>query len=238
MAKIDNFIIGEIPYEIVPEIAPLFSTDTVYHKGDCVIYNAVLYKFTANHAAGDWTGNDVEAFEVADRLNKISDSVALEFNASTSYTAGQYVYKNGVLYRFTSDHIGAWSDADAEVVTVGGELTRLTDDIKSVSGGITVVDAIEKMTDTSLTYLLSINKHWYFYNGSSWEDGGLFNGSEVPEAIIRQIIAAYIANHTTPMKTLTIKDSGGNVIGVFDGSANAIVTINNVTYDDGNEVDY
>lgn len=94
MGKLDKFIIDDTAYEIVPEVAPLFNPTTPYSVGDCVIHDAVLYKFTANHAAGAWTGNDVEAIEVADRLNKISDSVAPEFSASTSYTSGQYVYKN------------------------------------------------------------------------------------------------------------------------------------------------
>lgn len=132
MAKLDSISYNGTKYELAPEIAPLFSPNSAYTKGDCVIHEAVLYKFTANHAAGAWTGNDAEAIEVADRLNKISDSVALEFNASTSYTAGQYVYRNGVLYRFTSDHTGAWTGTDAEVVTVGGELTGSKADLLQI----------------------------------------------------------------------------------------------------------
>ena len=130
MAKIDRMTVFGTQYEITPEIAPLFNPNTAYSKGACVIHDAVLYKFTANHAAGAWTGNDVEAIEVADRLNKISDSVAPEFDTSTSYTAGQYVYKNGVLYRFTADHTGAWTGSDAKTVTVGGEVGEAKSAIK------------------------------------------------------------------------------------------------------------
>lgn len=64
--------------------------------------------------------------EDVDLSGKASEStIAPEFDSSTSYTAGSYVYKNGVLYRFTSAHTGAWTGTDAETVTVGGELTRL-----------------------------------------------------------------------------------------------------------------
>lgn len=39
---------------------PTFSESTAYSAGDVVNYNGKLYKFTADHAAGAWTGNDVE----------------------------------------------------------------------------------------------------------------------------------------------------------------------------------
>lgn len=76
MAKIDKFIIDDTTYEIVPEIAPLFNPATPYSVGDCVIHDAVLYKFTANHAAGAWTGNDVTAFEVGRELVRLGSGGA------------------------------------------------------------------------------------------------------------------------------------------------------------------
>lgn len=39
---------------------PAFSASTAYSAGDVVNYNGKLYKFTADHAAGTWTGTDVE----------------------------------------------------------------------------------------------------------------------------------------------------------------------------------
>lgn len=39
---------------------PTFSTTDAYAKGDEVIYDGKLYKFTAAHAAGAWTGTDAE----------------------------------------------------------------------------------------------------------------------------------------------------------------------------------
>ena len=49
------------------------------------------------------------------------------FSASTAYTAGQYVtYTDGKLYVFTSDHAaGAWSSADVQAVTTGGEIREI-----------------------------------------------------------------------------------------------------------------
>ena len=41
-----------------PEGIDNFSTSTSYSKGDLVVYNNVVYRFTEDHAAGAWTGTD------------------------------------------------------------------------------------------------------------------------------------------------------------------------------------
>lgn len=41
---------------------PAFSTADAYAKGDEVVYDGKIYKFTAAHAAGAWTGTDAEEF--------------------------------------------------------------------------------------------------------------------------------------------------------------------------------
>lgn len=59
--------------------------------------------------------------------------IAPKFSDQSTYTAGSYVLKNGVLYRFTATHSGAWTGTDTEVVTVGGEVERVVNKIDSVS---------------------------------------------------------------------------------------------------------
>lgn len=98
--------------------------------------------FPGTDAAETWLVNeltnldisDLDDESVVDAINsKANEStIAPEFDPSGSYTAGQYVYKNGVLYRFTSDHTGAWTGSDAEVVTVGKELTDLKADLQNL----------------------------------------------------------------------------------------------------------
>lgn len=54
--------------------------------------------------------------------------IAPDFSTESAYSVGDYVYHNGTLYVFTSNHAaGAWSTDDTQVVTVGGELV----DVKS-----------------------------------------------------------------------------------------------------------
>ena len=52
--------------DIVKNFAPKFNTRTAYAADDYVIYQDVLYKFNAAHAAGAWVGTDADAIKVVD----------------------------------------------------------------------------------------------------------------------------------------------------------------------------
>ena len=52
--------------------------------------------------------------------------IAPDFSTESAYSAGDYVYHNGTLYVFTSNHAaGAWSTSDTQAVNVGGEIATL-----------------------------------------------------------------------------------------------------------------
>lgn len=75
-------------------------------------------------------------YEIVPAAGDLRDIVAQEFSDQSTYTAGQMVLKNGVLYRFTSAHSGAWSGTDAVVVTVGGEVADLKADLSESVGDL------------------------------------------------------------------------------------------------------
>ena len=76
MAGIDQALIDETTYELVPEIAPLFDNTKEYAIGDCVIKDAALYRFTTSHAAGAWVGTDAEIVTIGKELTDLK----AEFN--------------------------------------------------------------------------------------------------------------------------------------------------------------
>ena len=55
---------------MLPSTADVFSASTAYSKGDYVWHNGKLYCFTADHAAGAWTGSDATAAKLA---NDVAD---------------------------------------------------------------------------------------------------------------------------------------------------------------------
>lgn len=54
---------------------PTFSSSTAYSAGDIVNYNRKLYKFTADHATGAWTGSDVEETDIVKEITNTIQGV-------------------------------------------------------------------------------------------------------------------------------------------------------------------
>lgn len=52
------------------------------------------------------------------------------------------------------------------------------------SGSPLVANSVSDMKDISKTYVNTNNGHWYYYNGSSWSDGGVYQATEIPESTI------------------------------------------------------
>jgi len=60
-------------------------------------------------------------------------SIAPQFDASTAYTAGQFVYYEKKLYRFIADHAaGAWNSAHVEEKTIVAEISALKQDLSQI----------------------------------------------------------------------------------------------------------
>ena len=62
-----------------------------------------------------------------------TDMVAADFNAGTSYTAGNYCIYEGKFYKFKNSHSGAWSAADVDEIKIAGELSALKSGLMDVT---------------------------------------------------------------------------------------------------------
>lgn len=61
-------------------------------------------------------------------------AIAGQFSASTAYAAGDYVFYNKVLYRFTAAHAaGAWIGTDAVAATIGADVTNLKESLSGIN---------------------------------------------------------------------------------------------------------
>lgn len=63
-------------------IAPIFDTTEDYTAGDICNYQGQLYRFTADHAAGAWTGSDVETVTLAEIMATADEISALRDDLS------------------------------------------------------------------------------------------------------------------------------------------------------------
>lgn len=95
-----------------------FSVNKSYSKGDSCIYNDYLWKFTSDKPAGEWDSSVVEQCRIMDfvddvdgRLTQSIDSIqsqivptaSIEIGAiaSRAYNVGEFLVKNGSLWKAT-----------------------------------------------------------------------------------------------------------------------------------------
>ena len=69
-----------------------------------------------------------------------------------------------------------------EVTARQTAINGLQTQINSVAGGSPLVaSSTAEMIDTTRVYVNTTDGHWYYYNGSSWSDGGTYQAIELPD---------------------------------------------------------
>lgn len=83
-----------------------------------------------------------------------TDIVASDFDATASYTAGNYCIYEGKFYRFKNNHSGAWAAADVDEIQIAGELS-------SIKSGLTNMDLLVENSGTlNITGVMSKYKQF------------------------------------------------------------------------------
>lgn len=117
--------------------------------------------------------------------------IAPDFSAESAYNAGDLVYHNGTLYVFTANHAaGAWSTADTQVVTVGGEIATLTGEAADLYSG--------KANQITIAPFFSENTAYdpgdlVYYNGQSYRCVNAHEGAWDADDFAATTIAGEIA---------------------------------------------
>lgn len=75
------------------EAAPFDATKT-YSAGKYVLYNSVLHRFTADHAAGAWAGTDATTVKIAPEVGDLQTQ--LELKNTPQLIDGRYVSNTGI----------------------------------------------------------------------------------------------------------------------------------------------
>ena len=122
----------ETPEVESEDIAPEFSEEVAYGEGDLVYYEGILYKFTADHAAGAWDPSEVTQTTVAAEFNALKNTLNDDtthyigntllttintYNASWEATSNGWCV--GYIYS-TNDHLAIVSIDGDTIVSSGG----------------------------------------------------------------------------------------------------------------------
>ena len=87
----------------------------------------------------DTAGAAADAKATGDAIAVAEAALAPTFSTSTAYTAGQYVWYNGKLYRFTTNHAaGSWNAAQVELAVVANDLAG---DVSGLKSATALIDA-------------------------------------------------------------------------------------------------
>ena len=94
-------------------------------------------------------------------------TLAPDFSASKAYAAGDYVWYNGTLYRFTADHAaGSWAGTDAKAAVIGTDLS----DLKSAFSDA-ISDSNDGLVDVGIQWVngeyVTLEGAFEVYNGWS-----------------------------------------------------------------------
>lgn len=148
-----------------------FSVNKSYSKGDSCIYNDYLWKFTSDKPAGEWDSSVVEQCRVMDFVDDVNNNLTQNINsiqnqivptasieigdtASKAYNIGDFLVKNGVLYKVTKaiakdDTLTVGTNI--AMTTVGGELSEKSNSSDRVQLSLDAV-AVGKDEDGNTVY--------------------------------------------------------------------------------------
>lgn len=109
--------------------------------------------------------NSIKFPDLPDTYINNPASIAGQFDATASYTSGQYIYYNRKLHRFTSDHTGAWAAAHAEEVKVGERLSTAESDITDLKEDLDI--SITSETSWTKSIINAVNSGTSTGNGAT-----------------------------------------------------------------------
>lgn len=134
------------------DIAPNFSTDTIYNINDYVYYQSVLYRFTAPHAAGAWTGTDIEAVTIGEEIKNGTGKPDFTGTRSTweSMTvAERKTYKQAIFPNEYEDENITAAQVSFDNTSTGMTATNTQNAITELKSGLIYVTYLETLTNAN-----------------------------------------------------------------------------------------
>ena len=163
------------------------------------IVDEFVTKFNELH---DYVYDYFENLDVQTEINSKLDKMALDGSLQAILQPMVTQVKNELL----ADYDTAMADLGEQYNVFTSSINYMVNTIDTkvdsvVSGKPIPVSQTSQMTDSSKTYLLTTDGYWYYYNGTSWVRGGLYQATEIEN------------DSVTPAKTTFAKRSA-NLIDV------------------------
>ena len=83
---------------IADDSYPAYNTWSAFRKGYAVLYNGTVYRFTSDHVAGEWTGEDAEVYPLAERWRDYCENDYYHLDTFVEHDEGDLIYFNKLMY--------------------------------------------------------------------------------------------------------------------------------------------
>ncbi len=126
-------------------------------------------------------------------------------------------YTNAIPLAVDSDHVDIGGDTLTSKLNT---LATKTEVAAVASGAPKPVSSISQMTDTTKIYVLTTDGNWYYYNGSAWAIGGVYQSTGIGEGSVGfKNLDDNLSNHLKVRNT-TFTQTKGKYINVNGGIGN------------------
>lgn len=175
------------------------TTGTEYDPGDMVP--------NIDNLREAWERAEAAADDANEAAAAVPAMIATTFSTSTAYVAGQTVYYNGALYRFTANHAaGAWTGADAVQIVLGDEVGGVKSDVNDLKSALDDIGAVSvgafpltigHMMDTGKWGQLAAGSYQHFVFPVSSGDVVKF------ECTVKNTVVGFVTDYVLPLTSST-----------------------------------
>ena len=133
-----------------------------------------------------------------------------------------------LMSRFITPAFDAYKEQiNGEIDDINSNFSQLQAFVSaSVSSSPIPVDSTDDMTDTSKVYLLTTDGYWYYYNGTIWTRGGIYQSTGIADGAISPVKTTFSkrSNNLIDIKNASI------INGVLETNGTITVTDTNKPY--------
>lgn len=123
----------------------------------------------------DYVNHYFDNLDVQEEINQKLDAMA-ENGTLTELIAN---YIDPIIYSFKNEVDNEIEQQNTTINNQNTAIDELATRVNSVVSSDPIpVTSTDDMTDTTKIYVLTTNGYWYYYDGDSWEQGGLFQSAQ------------------------------------------------------------
>lgn len=170
--------------KIVEYLNNVIENENTVEDNVTALYNAFV-------SLNTYVSNYFDNLDVQEEINnKLDDMVetgemeTLLSSVSEQYFAPLVAEQNQEITRFKN--------------TINSEVNEIETKVDSVASGNPIpVSSTSDMTDTDRVYVNTSNGYWYYYNGTAWTQGGVYQSSQIPQNSVTPEMTTFIDKETS-----------------------------------------